>query len=122
MANRSSELSARVDALVLAYNAHDARGFADFFAVDAQTFGHPNVLAQNSREEIFQTYQRVFQLAPLNHTTVLHRIVIGNRVIDHERVQRSPDAEPFEALAIYQFDDGLIARFDLIRDTPPLVK
>jgi hypothetical protein len=122
MAKGISDLTDRVDALVQAYNAHDALSFSKFFAVDAQTFEHPNVLAQSSREEIFQTYQRVFQLAPLNRTTVMHRIVIGTRVIDHERVQRSPEAEPLEAIAIYQFNDGLISRFDLIRDVPPLVK
>lgn len=110
-----------IDALVGAYNRHDAKAFSDFFAIDAKCFEHPNKLAQGSRQEVCDTYTEVFRRVPQNHTTVLHRIIIGDRVIDHERVQRSPDTAPFDALAIYEIRNGLIQRFDLVRDVPPLV-
>ena len=41
-------------------------------------------------------YRQVFADFPHNHAELLNRIVVGARVIDHERVKRSPDAEPFE--------------------------
>jgi hypothetical protein len=116
-----TDLSAIIDALVEAYNGRDAKTFSEFFAIDAQCFEHPNRLAQRSRQEICDTYTEVFRRVPQNRTTVLHRIVIGNRVIDHERVQRAPDVAPFDAVAIYELHDGLIQRFDLVRDVPPLV-
>lgn len=116
-----SNHAATIDALVEAYNRHDAKAFSEFFAVNAQCFEHPNKLAQGSRQEIFDTYTEVFRRVPQNRTTVLHRIIIGNRVIDHERVQRAPDTVPFDAVAIYELRDGLIQRFDLVRDVPPLV-
>ena len=110
-----------IDALVIAYNNHDAKAFSDLFAVDGQTFEHPGRLAQGSRQHVFETYSQVFARVPENRTTVLHRIVIGNRVIDHERVQRSADSEPFDVVAIYEVRDGFIERLDLVRDVPPLV-
>lgn len=104
-----------IDQLVLAYNASNARAFADLFEEKVQVFEHPNILTQQSREEIFDYYVDLFAQFPQNRTEVLHRIVIGNRVIDHERVRRSPNAEPFEVLAIYEMGETLIQRLDFIR-------
>jgi len=42
---------------------------------------------------------------------------MGNRVMDHERIRRSPDAEPFEVLAIYELDETLIKRLDFVRQS-----
>jgi uncharacterized protein (TIGR02246 family) len=104
-----------INKLVDAYNALDARAFADFFTEDAICYEHPNEIAQNGREDIFAFYKGRFTEFPQNQTEVLHRIVLGNRIIDHERVHRSPDAEPFEAVAIYEMENGLIKRFDIVR-------
>ncbi len=112
MANENTKI---IDKLVAAYNNSDARAFADLFAENIVTFEHPNQVAQSGREMIFEFYQKVFAEFPQNRTEVLHRIVIGNRVLDHERVRRSPEAEPFECLAIYELKNGLIERFDIVR-------
>ncbi|MDF2901664.1 MAG: enzyme family protein, partial [Phenylobacterium sp.] len=39
----------------------------------------------------------------------------GARVIDHERVKRSPDADPFEVAAIYTIADAKIVRVDFVK-------
>jgi uncharacterized protein (TIGR02246 family) len=104
-----------INQLVEAYNAGNARAFADLFAPNA-THGNINSLErQNSREEIYQRYLEVFGQFPENRTEVLHRIVVGSFVVDHERVQRSPAHEPFEVVAVYTLEDGLITRLDFVR-------
>lgn len=104
-----------VDALIEAYNASDADAFANLFAEDAVAYEHPGVPAQVGRESIRAFYKAGFAAHPENRTVVLHRIVIGNYVIDHEQVRRSPAHEPFETLAINEVRDGLVRRLDLVR-------
>lgn len=104
-----------VDALVRAYNASDADAFADLFAEDAIAYEHPGIPAQRGREEIRARYRQAFAAFPDNRTTVVHRIVIGDYVIDHERVQRHAEAEPFDTVAVNTVRNGLIHRLDVIR-------
>lgn len=114
-AQLSNENTAVIDKLVDAYNSGNARGFADLFSVDVTVYEFPNALVQQSREEIYEFYDDLFSKFPENRTEVLHRIIIGNRVIDHERVRRANDAEPFEVLTIYELQDGEIKRLDFVR-------
>jgi uncharacterized protein (TIGR02246 family) len=111
----SNENTKIIDCLVEAYNSSNARAFADLFASDVVVYEHPNKPTQQSREEIFERYTEVFKKFPLNETEVVHRIVIGDWVIDHEKVRRSPEHEPFDVVAVYEMQDGAIKRFDLIR-------
>lgn len=104
-----------IDLLVDAYNASDARAFAELFEENATVYEHPGLLTQQNREEIFQYYAVLFSKYPLNRTEVVHRIVIGNRIIDHERVRRSPEVAPFEVLTIYEMGAQLIKRVDFVR-------
>lgn len=104
-----------IDKLVEAYNSSNARAFADLFAEDVVVYEHPNQPTQKSREEIFEFYEKLFAEFPNNRTEILHRIVLGNRIIDHERVRRNAESEPFEVLAIYEIDGNLIKRLDFIR-------
>ena len=104
-----------IDRLVDAYNARDARAFADFFTPDAV---HGNLNAADplrGREAIYARYLDVFKTYPENHSDVVHRIAYGPFVIDHERVRRSKTAEPFDVVAIYTMKDGLVARIDFVR-------
>ncbi len=104
-----------IDQLVLAYNAHSARAFADFFAPDAFHGALRAETAQHSREEIYQRYVEVFSQFPENSTEVVHRIAFGDFVVDHEIVRRSLQAEPFEVVAIYTLKNGLIQSIDFVR-------
>jgi hypothetical protein len=49
---------------------------------------------------------------PNLHATLLHRIVLGQVVIDHERIARTfPEgAGKIELVAMYEVRDGLIVR------------
>ena len=107
--------TALIDRLVDAYNARDARAFANCFAPDSI---HGNLHAADAlhgREAIYARYVDVFKTYPENHSDVVHRIAFGPYVIDHEHVRRSPSSEPFEVVAIYTMKDGLVARIDFVR-------
>lgn len=111
----SNENTAVIDKLVAAYNSSDARAFADLFASEATVYEFPDAPVQQSRREIFEFYTDLFEEFPENRTEVLHRIIIGNRVSDHERVRRSPAAQPFEVLTIYELENEEIKRLDFVR-------
>jgi uncharacterized protein (TIGR02246 family) len=104
-----------IDALVRAYNAHDAAAFAALFSPNANAYEHPGTLAQEGSAAIEAYYARRFAELPELKTEVLHRIVVGDYVIDHERVQRAHDQEPFETVAVNLVRDGQIQRLDIIR-------
>jgi hypothetical protein len=105
-----------IDQLVLAYNTHNARAFADFFTEDAiHGLLHAD-LQQRGREEIYRRYVEVFANFPENRTEVVRRIAFGSFVIDHELVQRSLTSEPFNVVAIYTLGAGLIKRLDFVRE------
>jgi len=104
-----------IDELVEAYNGQDARRFADLFADDGWHGNLHGAACQVGREAIYQRYVEVFGLYPGNRTEVVHRIAFDCFVIDHEKVRRSEDAEPFDVVAIYTLEGGRIKRAELVR-------
>ncbi len=109
-----------VDALVDAYNAHDASAFAALFSPDAITYEHPGVVAQVGQHGIERFYRERYTALPGLRTEVLHRIDLGEYIVDHERVQRSPDEPPFDTVAINHVVAGEIRRLDIVRSRADL--
>jgi len=98
-----------------AYNAQDLDAHCACFADDvvvADLNAEPNL---RGMEAYRARYEGLFAQYPQNRAELVGRSVIGNTVIDHERVFRSPDAEPFEVAAIYTFAGGKIARVDFVK-------
>ena len=105
-----------IDQLVKAYNAGDAVAFSNLFSINASVYEHPCHLTQQTRQELLDYYIKVFVAYPENQTQVLYRVITGNRIIDHERVQRGSEYKSFEVISIYELDsDGLICRLDFVR-------
>jgi uncharacterized protein (TIGR02246 family) len=104
-----------IDQLVRAYNARDARLFADFFTEDAIHGTMHAETRQHGREEIYRRYIDVFAMYPENHTEVVRRIAFGVFVVDHEVVRRSRQSEAFNVIAMYTLEGGLIKRLDFLR-------
>ena len=93
--------------------AYNARALDDFVATYSDTieiFRLPSTAAvvSNKRElaELYAT--RVFN-RPQLHAEIRQRIVLGNKVIDHEHVTGLRDA-PVEAVAVYEVVNDLIQR------------
>ena len=104
-----------IDRLIEAYNRQDVQAFANLFTENAVHGVLHSETQQRSRQEIFERYVEVFGMYPENKTEVVHRIVFGSFVIDHEKVSRSSSNEPFDVVAIYTLESGLISRLEFVR-------
>ena len=103
-----------LDRLVAAYNAGDAAGFAAILAEDVRIVSYPGRVLQASAAEVRAHYEKVFAENPGNRTEVVHRVVLGDRVVDHERVRRSAGAEPFDVIAINTLAGDRIASIEFV--------
>ncbi len=99
-----------------AYNAQDLDAYCGFFTDDvvvADVGGSANLEGNAAYRE---RYAGAFAKFPKNKAVLVNRIVLGNTVIDHERVDRGDGTTPtFEVAAIYTFRDGKIARVDFAK-------
>lgn len=97
-----------------AYNAQDIDAFCACFAADCVLAELNGAVTQKGADAIRQRYETLFSSYPENHAALVNRVVVGNVVIDHEDIMRSP-SERINAAAIYTVKDGLIARVDFVR-------
>ena len=91
-----------------AYNRHDLAAFVATYADDAELYRAPSTTPALKGKQVLGDFYRDhrFNLADL-HAELVHRIVLGNKVIDHERIT-GLRAEVVDAVAAYVVQDGLI--------------
>ncbi len=94
-----------------AYNARDIDAFMATWADDAQYFSHPTTLLAQGAAAIRERHIIRFQ-EPNLHGELLKRVVLGNTIVDHERVTRSfPEGVGnAEVIAIYEVAEEKITR------------
>ena len=94
-----------------AYNARDLDAFLGVYAEDCLLVnqGADDILAFG-RDQMRPIYEDLFARAPDLSCTLLHRIVHGNFVVDHEEVTGLPNRGTVRTVAIYDVADGLIRR------------
>lgn len=95
-----------------AYNAQDLDTFMTFYAEDCVIAGPDGKITNAGAAAVRERYATLFARFPQNQAVLLNRIAAGNTVVDHEDVQRAPDGERFEAIAIYTIAGDKIARVD----------
>ena len=95
---------------VEAYNARNLEAFAATYGETIQMVRLPALEpAIKSKAELIEFYGTNRFMAPNLHAEVLDRIVLGNKVIDHERITGLPNS-PFECVVIYEVENDLIQR------------
>jgi hypothetical protein len=106
---------ATVRAHVDAYNAKDMEAFVAVLADSVELYEHPDKLLAKGIPQMRERYAQRFR-EPNLHAAVLQRTVMGNVVVDHERVRRTFPEGPgwLEAIAIYEVAGGRIAKEWLI--------
>jgi imidazolonepropionase-like amidohydrolase len=104
-----------------AYNARDLDAFIATYRPDARLYAFPDRLEAEGHAAMRRIYGQMFANLPDLHAEVPRRIVAGNHVIDQEVVTGLPGGETMRATAIYEVQDGLIARVWFIEggETPP---
>jgi hypothetical protein len=93
-----------------AYNARDLARFLAEYSDDVQVFRPPATEPSIVGKAAFGTFYATqrFNHAGL-HAELVNRIVVGNKVIDHERISGVAE-RPFEVAVAYEVSDGRIGR------------
>ena len=91
-----------------AYNNHDLNGFLAAYSETVKTFRMPsNEPATAGKAQLAEFYStKRFNLPELK-AEILGRMLLGNKVVDHERVW-GLRSDPVEVVAVYQVVRGLI--------------
>ncbi|MBX9745967.1 MAG: nuclear transport factor 2 family protein [Hyphomonadaceae bacterium] len=98
-----------------AYNAQDLDAFCATYADDCVIADLNGAVSQAGKAAIRARYAKTFSDFPRNRAWVVHRMALGDVVIDHEKGERSPEGPFFEALVVYTVKNGLIARVDFVK-------
>lgn len=100
-----------VDRQLAAYNAKDVDKFLQCYAPTAELFELPDKSIAKGTAALRERYTKRFA-DPILHATIAERIVVGDKVIDHEHIRITWPEGPgtWDAAAIYQVEGGLITR------------
>lgn len=97
------------------YNNHDLEGFVSTYSPSIQIFNQGEDTPYiEGHEALRNRYEKRFQ-DPILHAKIVNRMVIGNRVIDHENVTVSDSESIVNVIAIYEVENQLIQRVWFIR-------
>jgi hypothetical protein len=100
-----------------AYNQRDIEGFMAWFSPEIKMHNFSDgQLTMQGLEQVRKTYQELFDLSPKLHSSILKRIVFGNKVIDHEHIigRRGAD-QPVELVLIYEVEQERIVKITVMR-------
>lgn len=93
-----------------AYNARNLELFAAQYSDDIRVYrppaAEPTLVGKEAFKEFYATKRFVHTTL---HAELVNRIVVGNKVIDHERITGT-DQQPFEVAVVYEVVDGVIQR------------
>jgi hypothetical protein len=91
-----------------AYNARDLSRFIANFSDSIQVFRPPAMEPAISGKERFSEFYATQRFnRPGLKAEVMNRMVLGNKVIDHERIV-GVSAKPFDLVVVYAIADDLI--------------
>jgi imidazolonepropionase-like amidohydrolase len=96
-----------------AYNARNLEAFLDTYAEDIELYEFPDKLMSKGKDAMRKQYGSMFSQLKYLHCKIEERIVIGNKVIDHENVVFNENR--INAVAIYEVADGLIRKVTFLK-------
>ena len=93
-----------------AYNSRNIIDFLKPFSDDIKAYNYPDQLLFEGKDSMRKVYGKMFANSPDLHCKLVNRIVMGNTIIDQEKVTGVAGAEnkTIEALAIYTIADNRI--------------
>jgi hypothetical protein len=90
-----------------AYNARDLEAFMAMYTDDVRLFRMPTREPTTVGKQAMREVYRQRFASPDLHAEILSRTVLGNKVIDHERIVGIRETA-VEAVAVYEVAAGLI--------------
>jgi hypothetical protein len=98
-----------------AYNSRDLEAFLAFYSDEAELHSLATGPLGKGKADMRKRYSARFS-DTLLHAVIVKRMVMGNTVVDHERIQVTLPEGPgvMEAIAIYEVRDMKIAKVTFI--------
>lgn len=90
------------------YNERNINLFLEAYSDSVKVYSFPNKLLYTGKETMRMNYAGMFSNLTDLHCTIKSRMVLGNTVIDEERVLIRKDQPLLEAIAIYKIEAGKI--------------
>ncbi|MGB3781220.1 MAG: nuclear transport factor 2 family protein, partial [Tunicatimonas sp.] len=109
----TASLEAVVQMQLEAYNARDIDAFMDTYADSIAIYEFPNTLIMKGKQDLRDTYTKLFNEVTNLRAEIKHRVVLDNRVIDHEYVRFG--GKYIDAVAIYEVAEGKITRVTFVQ-------
>lgn len=105
-----------------AYNARDVEALLKIYAADAELYEHPAKLLAAGAAQLRERFTTRFA-EPNLYARLLSCVVMGEIVIDHERVTRTFPEGPgdVELVMIYEVKAGRIAKASIITGPKTLI-
>ena len=97
-----------------AYNSGDIDGFMATYSNDIKLVQFPNTVMSEGKAAMRQQYNNMFSSIQDLNAEIVSRTLIGNKVIDKEKV--TANGTTFYAVAIYEVTNGLISNVTFIRE------
>jgi hypothetical protein len=100
-----------------AYNAGDIDKFMSVFSEDIElwTLGESQPWSKG-KDSVKAVYANLFVNSPNLHSVVMTRSVIGNKVIDYEKITGRNGGDVLYLVMIYEVRDGKIFRATAVRE------
>lgn len=95
-----------------AYNDHRLDDFVRCFAASIRLVRADGTLRAEGHAQLRKVYEAVFDIDG-RRATILNRIVVGRRVVDHELVSDA-SGRSFEAIVSYLVTDGEIVEMTVL--------
>ena len=109
-----------IEAQLEAYNRRDIDAFAATYAPDVRIMdideSRPPLVGIEALREVFG--QKTFAKAGLN-AEIRSRMVVGNKIVDHEITTWDGIPEPLESLVVYEVVNELIKNVWFFKPTQP---
>jgi len=96
-----------------AYNSRNIEAFVNTYSDDVKVFDFPNKSRFEGKDKMHERYGDYFESTPDLNCEIRNRIVIGNKVIDEEFL--TINKINYNAVAIYEIENGKIAKVTFIR-------
>lgn len=98
------------------YNNHDLEGFISTYDDEIEIYNlDDNSVMIKGKEQLKNNYRERFEVLKV-HAEIKNRIIIGNKVIDHEQVTGIEKGKVKKAVAVYQVENNLIKKVWFVFD------
>ena len=99
-----------------AYNRRDIEKFIVNFSEDCVVEDGEGNQLMVGRSAMYESYQLMFESSPNLHCRLASRVVVGNYVLDEERVTgRNGNPEEGHVVAVYRVEDGEIVHVRFLK-------